>query len=160
MIKCEFAYTGDLLKQITKASTKVSNIISEIMLGIIVIADVALFATRQISAGVVFVVIAVLTLLAQILTNIRINKANSFLLNQKVSLQFDVKSMKYVQKLDKVILQDADIEYSVFSKVKQVDDFLFLYFNSRSALIVPRTAFKSFEDYQKAVDLTSNNYVA
>lgn len=159
MINCEFTYNDELLKKITKASTKLTNIITEIMLGIIIISAVALFATKDVTAGVIFLAVAVLTVVAQILTNRRLYKINSFLLNQKVKLQFDIKSMKYVQTMEDAVLQDANIEYTVISKVKQVDDLMFLYFNSKSALIVPKTAFKSYEEYKKAYDLASNNYV-
>lgn len=160
MINCEFTYTTEFLKKISKASSKVSNMIAEIMLGIIVVATVALFATGEVTTGIVFAVVAAVTVLAQVLVNLRLYKVNSFLLNQKVNLQFDIKSMKYVQKIDDQVLQEASIEYTVISKVKQVDDLMFLYFNSKSALIVPKSAFKSFEDYKKAYDLASNNYVA
>lgn len=160
MINCEFTYNDELLKKITKASTKLTNMITEIMLGIIIISSAALFATKETVTGIIFAVVAVLTVVAQIISNRRLYKLNSFLLNQKVKLQFDVKGMKYVQTMADEVLQDANIEYAIISKVKQVNDLMFLYFNSRSALIVPRTAFKSYEEYKKAYDLASNNYVA
>ena len=159
MISCKFTYTDDLLKKITKTSLKKSNIIMEVLLGIILIGSVSLFAIKSTASAIVLAGVFVVTLIAQVLTNIKLGKINNVLLNQTVEIDFDMKNMKYVQKMDDATLNDAVIDYAIIKKIKEVDEFLYLYLNSQSAFIIPKNSFKSMEEYRKAFELVSNNYV-
>lgn len=159
MVSCKFTYTSDLLKKITKTSLRRSNTIMEILLAIILVGSISLFAIKSIPSAIVLAGVFVFTVVAQVLTNIRLGKINNVLLNQTVELDFDVKNMKYVQKMDDAVLNDATIDYGIIKKIKEVDDLLYLYLNSQSAFIIPKNSFKSMEEYRKAFELVSNNYV-
>lgn len=159
MVNCKFTYTDELLKKITKTSLKKSNLIMEILLGIILIASISLFAIKSTASAIVLAGVFVVTVIAQVLTNIKLGKINNVLLNQTVEIDFDIKNMKYVQKMDDATLNDAVIDYGVIKKIKEVDELLYLYLNSQSAFIIPKNSFKSTEEYRKAFELVSNNYV-
>ena len=62
-------------------------------------------------------------------------------------------------KLGEKVLNKVNFEYSAIKKVSSKDDFVIVYFDKVSAVVIPRNSFKNTQDYKKAMDYIGNNYI-
>ena len=81
------------------------------------------------------------------------------MLGQQVSIQFNDKDMLMSATQGQIVIYKARIEYSVIKKVVEKNDLAFLHINKKAIIVMPKNAFKTAQEYQKAIDLSVNNYV-
>ena len=158
MIESSFEYTSGLINKINKISIKKYNAIVEIAMFIILLGAGILFITHNTIMGVIASVIFVILLISLILSNMSINRSNHVLIGQAVKVVFNDDEMSMLTTLGNKVLYKAKFEYAAVKSVKEYKDLVFIYFNKTSAVIVPKTSFRTSQDCQKAVELVSNNY--
>ncbi|MBO5910350.1 MAG: YcxB family protein, partial [Clostridia bacterium] len=57
------------------------------------------------------------------------------------------------------VLYNATLEYNGIKKIVDKQGLIYLYFDKASAIVIPKSSFKTSEDYEKAMELAGNNYV-
>jgi len=159
MIKCGFEYSFNLLQKINSNTLKRYNIINEILIGLIFVAIAVMFVVGNIVLGVILSITTVFLITSLIFTNISIKKSNNILLGQRVEVVFDEKKMNTTGLLGDKVLYKTNIEYSVIKKVIDKPEFIYIYLDKKSIIIIPKASFKTVEDYKQAFELASNNYV-
>lgn len=159
MIESNFEYTENLINKINTNSVKRYNLVIEIAMFVIFLSAVVLFVTGNILLGVIFSVIFAILLASVIITNRGIAKNNRILVGQRVSVKFNDSDMLMTAKLGNKVIYNAKLEYGAVKKIVERQDLIFIYFGKESAVVVPKSSFKTGEDYQKAMQFVGNNYV-
>lgn len=158
MIKCEFEYDREFVAQIAKNSTRVTNIILEICMFIILVATAIVFVMGELITGAVFAVMFVSFLVLLPVVNRSAYKVNNILLGQRVELEFNKDDMLFKAYVGKEMSSEAVIKYSVIKKINEIKGLVYLYIARGSAIVIPINAFDSRTQYQKAMELAGNNY--
>lgn len=158
MIESNFEYTENLINKINACVIKKYNLFTEIAMFIILLSCVVLFITHNVMLGIIFCIIFICLLVSLIISNKGIEKSNKILIGQQVKVVFNEHNIGMTTKLGNRILYNAKFEYNAIKKVDEKKDLMFIYFDKISAIIVPRTSFKTSEEYKKAVELAVNNY--
>lgn len=159
MIEAKFEYTSQFLNKLNKGAVKKNNLINEIAMFIVLAAAVVGFIIGNTFMGISLIVVFGALLTSFVLSNIAISKSNMQLLGQKVNIEFGASNMKMVGTIGDKVLYDTTFEYKAIKKVEVRQDIVYIFFDSKSVITVPQTAFKTNEDYRKATELISNNYV-
>ncbi len=159
MIKCKFEYTEGLLKKINTTSLKVSNLINELLLFIILVGSVILFVTGNLVLGIVLAVVFVLFAVSLYLFNEAIYKSNIILRGQQVHILFNEGNMDMSCSRGENQLYKANFEYVAIKKLEVKQDLIYVYFDKKSVIIIPKLAFTTETDYNKAIELLGNNYM-
>ena len=159
MVECGFTFTSALLDRINKNSTKTINLIGEIALFIILVGAIVMFVVDNIIIGIIALAIFALLLTSFILGNKSIARTNRGLLNQQVKINFNEENMTMQGYINGKQLYSTTFEYSGIKKVEIKQDLIYVYFDKKSAVVVPMASFKSNSDCEKAIELVSNNYV-
>ncbi len=159
MIECNFEYTEKLINKVNSESMKKYNIIIEIAMILILISAIAMFITGNTLLGISGIVLNVSLAVSLWINNRSINRSNEVLIGQKVNIKFAEDKMLMTIKLGEKVLNKVNFEYSAIKKVSSKDDFVMVYFDRVSAVIIPRDSFKTTKDYRKAMDYVGNNYI-
>ena len=159
MIKCGFEYDFNLLQKISNNTLKKYNVINEVLVGLMFVAIAIMFIFDNIVLGTIFSVILVFLIVNLVFANTLIKKSNNGLLGQRVELVFKEHSMDMSGILGDKVLYKTVIEYSVIKKVVDKSEFIYVYLDKKSIIIIPKASFKSMEDCKKAIELSGNNYV-
>lgn len=159
MIKCNFIYNNELLSKINKTTTKNINIFSEIAMFLILVGTVVLFVMGKNLLGAIFAGIFVLLVISFIFTNKALQKSNYVLKGQDVNVVFNEESMQMTSSLNDKVMYNATFEYSAIKKFAIKNDLIYVYFDKTSIIIIPKSAFKVEDDYEKAIQLIGNNYL-
>ena len=159
MVESNFEYTEGLIKKVNTNATRKCNVITEIAMFIILLGMVALFVGGNTILGLIAVCVFIVLLVSLIFSNISIEKSNRILVGQNVNIVFYDKKMTMTAKLGQRTLYRANFDYNAITDIKHHQDLMVVYFNKVSAVIVPKTSFKTMQDCQKSVELMSNNYV-
>ena len=159
MIEAKFEYTNSLLSQINANTTKKSNLINEIALFIILVGAVICFVVENVWFGVSLLVIFAALIVSLVIANRSVARVNRPLLGQKVRVMFDKAEMHMFGTRGDKLLYTTTFDYKAIKKVEQRQNLIYIFFDKLSVVIVPKTSFKTEEDYKKAFELISNNYV-
>lgn len=159
MVESKFEYTENLINKINTASIKKYNLLNEIAMAIVLIGTVILFVTSNIVLGVIFSAIFVLLLIGLIFTNKDIARSNRVLVGQQVNVVFNESNMRMITKLGNKTLYNVKFEYNTIRKIDAKTDLVFVYFNKSSAIVLPKSSFKTNGDLTRAMELMYNNYV-
>lgn len=159
MIESSFEYTTELLNKINRNVVKKSNIINEIAMLIILVGAVVGFIVGNKVIGISLIVVFVGLLISLVFTGKAIAGANRALLGQKVNITFSDVDMHMTGLIGDKAIYNASFEYKAIKKVNVVQDLIYIYFDRSSVIIVPKNSFKTSEECEKVIQLTSNNYV-
>lgn len=159
MIKCKFKYDEKLLNKITNTTLKTSNLINQILIGLIAVAVAVMFIMGYKVSGIVFLAVGVILVAGVIFVNKLISKSNKMLLGQQVDIVFSETDMVMNCSMGGEKLYTAKLEYSAVKKVVEKNDLAYLYFDKKSIIILPKQSFISEQDYQKVMELVGNNYI-
>ena len=159
MIKCSFNYDENLLNKINKTTLKTSNLINEILIGLIFIAVLVMFAMNNYMSGAIFAVVGLMMFTGVIFLNKSISASNNMLLGQHVDVKFNENDMVMTCKMGEHNLYTAKFEYSAVVKVVEKNGLAYLYFNKKSVVILPKSAFKTDNDYKTIIERAGNNYL-
>lgn len=159
MIECSFEYNFNLLQKINNNTLKKYNIINEILIGLIFIAIAVMFVVGNIILGIILSITSACLIASLIFTNISIKKSNNILLGQRVKVVFKEDDMNMTGLLGDKVLYKTTIEYSVIKKVVEKSEFVYVYLDKKSIIVIPKASFKTTQDYKKAIELAGNNYV-
>jgi len=158
MIQSNFKYTSDMLRKINKNTTKKINLFIEIFLLAMLVGVILLIVTGNKTLGFVFAGVLVLIVISFVLTNMTVLRSNQFLLNQDINIIFNQNEMVMKAMLYREKLYDMTFDYKAITKVEQNKDFIYVYFNKKSAIVIPISSFKNSETCEKALQLLNNNY--
>lgn len=159
MFETNFEYTEGLLNKISKNSAKTVNIISELLMMAVLASVAILFVTGHYLLGGIFAGVFVAFFVSLILTNRSIRNYNKSLLGHKINIVFNEESMTMKAEFAGAILYNLSFEYDAIKRAVVRDDLVYVYFNKKSAIIIPKTSFTTTENYEKAMHLINNNYM-
>lgn len=158
MIKCNFYYNSALLNMISNNAVKSTNLITDICAVIMLICGLLLIVLGNTIVGAIALIAFVLVVAARFVGNSTSARSNRMLLNQQVKVLFNRDNMNVVNMLGDKELAKFDIEYTAIKKVKLVKDLIYIYIENISVIVVPKTGFATQQDYEKAIELVTNNY--
>jgi len=158
MVKCKFEYTGEMLKSISKRATKNISIFMEIAMIAILAASVVLFVVGQTMIGVVGVAVLVAFGVSLYFINRSVISSNAVLAGQEVNVEFKDKEMHMEGKMGDAVLYNANLEYNAIKKLKQDNQFIYIFFDKTSVVTIPKICFKSSNDMDKVLHLLGNDY--
>ena len=159
MVESNFKYTYSLLDKINKNATKNVNLFCEIAMFIILLGSIVLFVLGHTVLGVVFAVVFAVLLVSLIFANKSIKQSNAILRGQNVKVVFNETNLIMTTLSGNKILSRATMEYNAVKKVEEKQDLLYVFFGKNMAVIMPKNSFKNVQEYNKAKQLASNNYV-
>lgn len=159
MIESNFKYSEQLLNKISKNSTKIANLIGEILMLIILASVAVLFVTGNKLLGGIFVGVFVFFLISLISANKSIKNSNKSLLGHQIHIVFNQDNMTMKATVGDDMLYNMSFEYAAIKKVAVRGDLVYVYFTKKSAIVIPKTSFKTSNDCEKVLNLISNNYV-
>ena len=159
MVESNFEYTDNLIKKVNANAIKKYNLIIEIAMFIILLGAVVLFVTGNTVLGVIAGAIFAILLVSLVFANMSITKSNRVLIGQNVNIVFNDTKMTMTTKLGNKVLYRANFDYNAITSVKHGADLIVVHFNKVSAVIIPKTSFKTSQDCTKAIQLMGNNYV-
>ena len=159
MFESNFKYTEQLLNKIGKNSTKIANLIGEILMLVIAASVAILFVTEHYLLGGIFAGVFVLFFISLIFTNKSIQNSNKSLLGHEINIVFNEDNMAVKAEFGGATLYNLSFEYKAIKKVVLHKDLVYVYFTKKSAIIIPKTSFKTSDDCQKALNLINNNYM-
>ena len=159
MVESNFEYTEGLIKKVNTNASRKCNLITEIAMFIILLGMVALFIGGNTALGLISGGVFIVLLVGLIFSNLSIEKSNRVLVGQNVNIVFYDKKMTMTAKLGQRTLYRANFDYNAITNIKYYQDLMVVYFNKVSAVVIPKTSFKTIQDCERAVELMSNNYV-
>ena len=160
MIEAKFEYSYKYVKDLNKSIMKTYNLIGEISLFFILCAVCIMFAVvGSILMGVLASITFVSLLVSFVFANKAVERSNRILVGQRVKISFDVNMMTMSASLGGETLYNAKFDYSAVKSVKVKDNLIYISFDKKSVVIIPKAGFKTEADFVKALEYVSNNYV-
>ena len=160
MIEAKFEYSYKYVKDLNSSIMKRYNLIGEISLFLILCGACAMFAVaRNIFLGVLASITFVLLLVGFVFANKAVERSNRTLLGQQVDVKFSDNEMTMTAKLGTETLYNAKFDYAAIKTAKVKDNLLYIKFNKRNMVIIPKVGFKTDADFAKALERVTNNYV-
>ncbi len=159
MFESNFRYSEKLLNKISKNSTKIANMIGEILIMITLAGVAILFVTGHYLIGGIFVGVFVLFVISLIFANKSIKNSNNSLLGHQINIVFNEDEMVMKAEFGGATLYNMAFDYKAIQRVVIRGDLVYVYFNKKSAIIIPKSSFTTTENYEKALHLINNNYM-
>ena len=160
MIEAKFEYSYEYINELNNKTMKTYNIISQIALFLILCAVGIMFAVaRNIFLGVLASVTFVILLVGFVIANKSVERSNRGLLGQQIKISFSENEMVMTSSLGEKVLYTARFDYSAVKSVKVKNNLIFIKFDKKSMVVIPKLAFKNESDFIKAKEYLNNNYV-
>ena len=160
MIEAKFEYSYQYIKDLNKSTMKTYNMIGQIALFLIFCGIGVMFGvSKNILLGVLISITFVILLVGFVSANKAVERANRALLGQHIDLSFSEGEMTMTASVEGENFYTARIDYKTIKSVKVKDNLMYINFNKNSAVIVPKSAFKTEENFVKALERVTNNYV-
>jgi len=159
MIESKFEYTQTLINKINTSSVRKYNLFNEIAMFILLLSAIILFISGKILLGVIFSAIFIMLLVSLIFANKDIARSNRVLVGQRINVVFGKESMKMTAKLGNRVLYNATFEYNAIKKINEKSDLVYVYFDKKTVVVLPKNSFKTSSDLTTALELMSNNYL-
>lgn len=160
MIEAKFEYSYQYIKELNSSTMRIYNIIGQIALFLILCGVAVMFAVaRNILLGVLSSITFVMLLAGFISANKAVERANRGLIGQQVKVKFDENEMIMTATIAGETLYTSRFDYSAIKSVKEKNDLMFIKFDKKSMIVIPKSGFKKDADFKKVLDRVSNNYV-
>ena len=160
MIEANFEYSYQYIKELNNSTMRTYNLIGQIALFLILCGACILFSVaRNILLGVLAAVTFVILLVGFVCANKAVQRSNRALLGQQVKVKFGENEMIMTASMGDEALYTAKFEYAAIKSVKAKNDLMYIMFDKKSAVVVPKLAFKTEAEFVKVLERVSNNYV-
>ena len=160
MIEAKFEYSYQYIKDLNNSTMKTYNLISQIALFLILCGVCIMFAVvRNILLGVLASITFVVLLVGFVMANKAVERSNRGLLGQQIKVSFGENEMVMVATIAGETLYTAKFDYLAVKGVKVKNDLMYIKFDKKSVLIIPKSGFRKEADFTKALEYVSNNYV-
>lgn len=160
MIEAKFEYSYPYIKELNNSIMKTYNVIGQISLFLIFCGIAVMFAVVQnILLGVLSAVTFVILIVGFVCANIAVERSNRALLGQQVKIQFGEDEMNMTATMGEQTIYTAKFEYASIKSAKAKNNLMYIMFDKKSAVVVPKSAFKTEDEFTKVLERVSNNYV-
>lgn len=160
MIEAKFEYSYPYIKELNNSIMKTYNVIGQISLFLIFCGIAVMFAVVQnILLGVLSAATFVILIVGFVCANIAVERSNRALLGQQVKIQFGEDEMNMTATMGEQTIYTAKFEYAAIKSAKAKNNLMYIMFDKKSAVVVPKSAFKTEAEFTKVLERVSNNYV-